>query len=399
MQSGKIFVCYRREDSAGHAGRLYDRLNQRFPGRVFMDVASIGVGTRWARVIGETLASCQVAIIMIGREWLAAAKEGGRRIDQANDPIRAEVTSALRSNLTIVPLLVSGAAMPKREELPADLVGLTEWQALRVDDDDFDHDAARLLRALERQLGEPPASPVSGGVPDAGEIRRLPKTEAPGAQQPWQPPTPPGQGTMRRSGFLGIALGPFRMWITVGVAAMAVLVVQLAIRPQPATDSTSPRAAPPAISPSPGSTAPAVRPGDSAAAPVEPAPPAVAKPPAPSADSKLPDTAAPSLAGQYDIVSYREHGIALPIAGTMKLVELQPGSYQFSTFVTNTALGVSFTYVGTFQGGGNSYALTTAQTNDPNALIGVPIATRVGFDGTTLATENGYGQAAVWRRR
>jgi hypothetical protein len=181
MQSGRIFVCYRREDSAGHAGRLYDRLNQRFPGRVFMDVASIGVGTRWARVIEETLASCQVAIIMIGREWLAAAKDGGRRIDQASDPIRAEVTSALRSNLTIVPLLVSGAAMPKPEELPADLAGLTEWQALRVDDDDFDHDAARLLRALERQLGEPPASPVSGGVPDAGEIRRLPKTEAPGA--------------------------------------------------------------------------------------------------------------------------------------------------------------------------------------------------------------------------
>ena len=45
MATGKIFVCYRREDSSGHAGRLYDRLNQRFPGRVFMDVAGIDVGT------------------------------------------------------------------------------------------------------------------------------------------------------------------------------------------------------------------------------------------------------------------------------------------------------------------------------------------------------------------
>jgi hypothetical protein len=119
----------------------------------------------------------------------------------------------------------------------------------------------------------------------------------------------------------------------------------------------------------------------------------------PGAASKQPDTPAASLAGQYDIVSYREQGVALPIAGTMKLVELQPGSYQFSTFVTNTALGVSFTYFGTFQGGGNSYALTTAQTNDPKALIGVPIATRVSFDGSTLSTENAYGQAAVWRKR
>jgi hypothetical protein len=46
VAGGRIFVCYRRDDSAGHAGRLYDRLNERFPGRVFMDVTGIGVGTR-----------------------------------------------------------------------------------------------------------------------------------------------------------------------------------------------------------------------------------------------------------------------------------------------------------------------------------------------------------------
>jgi hypothetical protein len=397
MQSGKIFVCYRREDSAGHAGRLYDRLSQRFPGRVFMDVASIGAGTRWARAIEETLASCQVAIILIGREWLTVAKDGSRRIDRADDPIRAEVTSALRSNLTIVPLLVSGAAMPKREELPADLAGLTEWQALRVDDDDFDHDAARLLRALEHQLGEHP-SPVDGDATNRGETRQPPNGHPIGAQQAGQPPTPPEQGAMRRSGFLGIALGSFRIWITVGVAAMAMLVVQLAVRPQ-----SPPRSAPGATSPAgpsgPDAVSPAIRPGGSVAAPVEKGPPSAAKPPAAGAGSKLPDAPAPSLAGQYEIVSYREHGVPLPIAGTMKLVELRPGSYQFSTFVTNTVLGVSFTYVGTFQGGGSSYALTTAHTNDPNALTGVPIETRVSFDGATLATENGYGQAAVWRRQ
>jgi len=33
-----------------------------------MDVASIGVGTRWAEVMEETLRSCEVAIILIGKQ-------------------------------------------------------------------------------------------------------------------------------------------------------------------------------------------------------------------------------------------------------------------------------------------------------------------------------------------
>ena len=40
----RIFICYRREDSSGHAGRLYDRLGARFGDEVFMDIDAIGPG-------------------------------------------------------------------------------------------------------------------------------------------------------------------------------------------------------------------------------------------------------------------------------------------------------------------------------------------------------------------
>lgn len=40
-----------------------------------------------------------------------------------------------------------------------------------------------------------------------------------------------------------------------------------------------------------------------------------------------------------------------------------------------------------------------AQTNDPTALVATPIVTHVRFDGSTLAMENDYGQAAVWRKQ
>src|SRR6185295_16157597 len=103
MATGKIFLCYRREDSAGHAGRVYDRLNRRFPGRVFMDAAGIDVGTRWAEVIEQTLGSCEVAVILIGRRWLERDPAGTRRIDDPEDTLRLEINTALRRKLTIIP--------------------------------------------------------------------------------------------------------------------------------------------------------------------------------------------------------------------------------------------------------------------------------------------------------
>jgi hypothetical protein len=41
----KVFISYRREDSAGHAGRLYDYLVNHFgKDRIFMDVVAIKPG-------------------------------------------------------------------------------------------------------------------------------------------------------------------------------------------------------------------------------------------------------------------------------------------------------------------------------------------------------------------
>jgi hypothetical protein len=84
----------------------------------------------------------------------------------------------------------------------------------------------------------------------------------------------------------------------------------------------------------------------------------------------------------------------------MRLTEIQPGRYQFDTFVKNPLmLGVSLQYRGVLLGGGATWTVTTVQTNDPNALVAIPIVTSVRFDGSTLAMENDYGQAAVWRKR
>jgi len=103
-----IFISYRREDTAGHAGRLFDRLTQHFgKGRIFMDVSDIEPGTDFVEAIDKAVGSCDILIVVIGREWLTCADPGGhRRLDDPNDFIRLEAATALKRNIRVIPVLV-----------------------------------------------------------------------------------------------------------------------------------------------------------------------------------------------------------------------------------------------------------------------------------------------------
>ncbi|HVT60744.1 MAG TPA: toll/interleukin-1 receptor domain-containing protein [Thermoanaerobaculia bacterium] len=413
MAAGKIFVCYRREDSAGHAGRLYDRLNQRFPGRVFMDVAGIGVGTRWAEVVEQTLGSCEVAVILIGRRWLERNPAGARRIDDKEDSLRAEITTALRLKLKVIPLLVAGAAVPESHDLPTDVAPIVDWQALRIDDDDFDHDSSRLIGALERQLQDEGTDPhLESAEAKQSEIRRLmanaesciargdwvtaaqtllavlslDKANAEAATRlrfvqeqsarAYKPELPPSSskgrpGRWAAFGILGI-LG------AIGAATVAVILIALIVLANKGSSNVN--TGPNTNTGTPPSASNAANPaGDKPAAmPQEPA--------------------APQLAGDYELTSYAMQGMVIPLSGGMRLVPIGDGRFQFETSVTHQLSGAVFQYRGFFEGQGSHWTTTTMQTNDPSAVTG-PIPTQVRFDGSTLMTQNSYGQLAVWQKR
>ena len=79
----RIFISYRRDDSGGWAGRLYDRLSQHF-GRenVFMDIDTIEPGLDFVAVIEQAVGSCDALVALIGRQWLTItdALDGGGSI-------------------------------------------------------------------------------------------------------------------------------------------------------------------------------------------------------------------------------------------------------------------------------------------------------------------------------
>jgi hypothetical protein len=152
--SGQIFISYRRDDSAGFAGRLYDRLHDRLPqNKIFIDVDSINPGIDFVEAIEKSVGACDVLIAVIGKHWLISAdEEGRRRLDNPKDFVRTEIATALKRGIRVIPVLVEGASIPRDNDLPDDLKALARRQALGVSHDRFRADADRLVGAVEQAL-------------------------------------------------------------------------------------------------------------------------------------------------------------------------------------------------------------------------------------------------------
>jgi len=149
-----IFISYRREDSLGHTGRLFDRLGKHFgKTHVFMDIAGIEPGLDFVEAIDKAVSSCDVFIVVIGKQWLNVTDaDGRRRLDNPEDFIRLELGTALRRNIRVIPVLVQGATAPSSENLPEDLRMLSRRQAQEVSDNRWDFDAGELIKTIEKSL-------------------------------------------------------------------------------------------------------------------------------------------------------------------------------------------------------------------------------------------------------
>jgi len=81
--AAKVFISYRRDDSAGHAGRVHDQLKREFGSELlFMDVDAIPLGRNFIKVLREEVAKCDVLLALIGPNWLDARdEEGNRRLE------------------------------------------------------------------------------------------------------------------------------------------------------------------------------------------------------------------------------------------------------------------------------------------------------------------------------
>jgi hypothetical protein len=150
----RIFISYRRDDSRGYAGRLQGDLSRRYTEEhVFRDV-EIPPGADFGEYITSLVDKCNVVLAIIGPRWLDARdREGERRIDDPQDWVRLEIERALaRDGVEVIPVLVDGARLPPREELPPSLLGLRRRNAFELSDSRWDYDLEQLGKHLDRLL-------------------------------------------------------------------------------------------------------------------------------------------------------------------------------------------------------------------------------------------------------
>ena len=165
-----IFISYRREDSAGYAGRLHEELVERFgTGQVFRDVDTLRAGQDFEDAIRRRLEQCDACVVMIGPGWLKSqTADGQRRLGAPGDYVTMEIAAALaRPDVPVVPVLVGGATMPSAAELPEVLQPLARRHAFTAREETWEADMDRLAAVLRPSVAirTPPGSSAHAGSP------------------------------------------------------------------------------------------------------------------------------------------------------------------------------------------------------------------------------------------
>ena len=216
-----IFISYRRGDTEGHAGRLYDDLVKYFgKDKVFMDVAGIEPGRDFRHVIDEQVTSCGVLLAIIGKDWINVKDGNGQlRLDNPSDFVRLETATALKRDIPVIPVLVHGAAMPLAEQLPADLADLCYRNAVELTHARWDSDVEILANALRPYISKNEGLATQTSLPVGKPAGKILASEKPAVADQAKPRAvePTKSASLSRGAWLLISLLPL---VAIGGAYM-----------------------------------------------------------------------------------------------------------------------------------------------------------------------------------
>lgn len=166
-----IFISYRRDDADIVRALQVALESELGTSSVVRDRTSIRGGDDLRDAISRGIDDAEVVLVVIGPTWDGVDDSGTRRLQQADDWVRFEVSLALAWRKQVVPLLLDSASMPSRKSLPGDLSELADRAALALRDSDWERDIETLLEVIAPGRSAGPdartavidAGPVAGG--------------------------------------------------------------------------------------------------------------------------------------------------------------------------------------------------------------------------------------------
>jgi hypothetical protein len=181
--SNAIFISYRRDDSEGEAGRLFDDLVRAFgTENVFMDVSGIKPGADFRTAIEDNVAHCGVLLAVVGPAWVSITDAAGkRRLDDPNDFVALEIASALKREVPVIPVLVHEARMPAPDKLPESLNAFSYRNSVELSHARWNSDVQLLINALGAYV-TPTAAAVTTQPVHATVAVQLPAPRTPMAK-------------------------------------------------------------------------------------------------------------------------------------------------------------------------------------------------------------------------
>jgi hypothetical protein len=148
----KIFISYRRADSAYVTDSIYDHLSRYFgKENVFLDVESIPFGVDFRAYLRDQIAAHDVVLVIIGPDWARLMQE---RSSQLNDFVRIEIENALAMDKLVIPVQVMHTAMPNFTDLPISIQELQWRNSVEIRrHPDLDYDCNRLAEDIKDYFG------------------------------------------------------------------------------------------------------------------------------------------------------------------------------------------------------------------------------------------------------
>jgi len=212
---GAVFINYRREETAGEARALFnDLVAELGEGSVFMDVDNIALGRDFREVIQERLASSDLMLALVGKNWVNATNRSGRRrLDDANDFVRLEIENALKRNIPVTPVLLQGAQMPSVEELPESLRAFAYRNGFELTHNRWESDVHEMMKRLGLGVSQEARAPSR----KEAAATASPRTADASARSPSIEPRVGGPGPT-----LALPPGRSRWPLLVGAVAVAI---------------------------------------------------------------------------------------------------------------------------------------------------------------------------------
>jgi len=156
-----IFISYRTDDAPYEAAQLNHVLSERYGAdRVFFDLA-MRPGTLGPEAIRAAMRAANVVLAVIGPRWATVTDNTGRScLDNPEDWVRQELSTALQTGRTVIPVMLDGANFPSWDLLPADLRDIRKLQRFYLRRRSLHADHLLLAQHLEQVV--PGLEPLPG---------------------------------------------------------------------------------------------------------------------------------------------------------------------------------------------------------------------------------------------